>query len=100
MAWVRTATALISFGFTIYKFFQYLHEERSFADGLLGPRGFAVLMITVGLGALVVANIEHWESVQALRARGVSPPRSLAAVVAGLIAILGLAGLVAVLLRL
>ena len=24
MAWVRTSTSLISFGFTIYKFFQYL----------------------------------------------------------------------------
>jgi inner membrane protein YidH len=27
MAWVRTATSLISFGFTIYKFFQYLREQ-------------------------------------------------------------------------
>ena len=26
MAWVRTAVSLISFGFTIYKFFQGLHE--------------------------------------------------------------------------
>ena len=26
MAWTRTATSLISFGFTIYKFFEYLRE--------------------------------------------------------------------------
>ncbi len=28
MAWVRTALSMISFGFTIYKFFQYLYESR------------------------------------------------------------------------
>jgi putative membrane protein len=27
MAWVRTSVSLISFGFTIYKFFQYLRES-------------------------------------------------------------------------
>ena len=32
MAWTRTATSLISFGFTIYKFFQYLREDRPVAD--------------------------------------------------------------------
>ena len=26
MAWIRTATSLITFGFTLYKFFEYLHE--------------------------------------------------------------------------
>ena len=59
MAWVRTATSLISFGFTIYKFFQYLREkEPGFAgDGLLGPRGFALMMIGIGLTALAVATI-------------------------------------------
>jgi uncharacterized protein DUF2490/uncharacterized protein DUF202 len=44
MAWVRTATSLISFGFTIYKFFQYLHEkgEASPERYLIGPREFAL----------------------------------------------------------
>ncbi len=27
MAWVRTAVSLISFGFTIYKFFQGMHDN-------------------------------------------------------------------------
>ncbi len=27
MAWVRTSVSLISFGFTIYKFFEYLRES-------------------------------------------------------------------------
>ena len=34
MAWVRTSTSLISFGFSIYKFFEYLKEsEKASAEG-------------------------------------------------------------------
>jgi len=28
MAWVRTAASLITFGFTLFKFFEYLHEQQ------------------------------------------------------------------------
>ena len=62
MAWVRTATSLISFGFTIYKFLQYVRENQPPAtggDGLIGPRGFALLMIGTGLCTLILATIEH-----------------------------------------
>jgi putative membrane protein len=62
LAWVRTATSLISFGFTIYKFFQYLGEsERVEPAGWLGPRGFALLTISIGVTVLVAATIEHRE---------------------------------------
>jgi putative membrane protein len=101
MAWTRTATSLISFGFTIYKFFQYLRDERPVAEtGLLGPRGFALLMIGIGLCALVAATLEHRQSMQALRAEYGAVPYSLATAVAGLIGLLGIAGLLTVLLRL
>ena len=101
MAWTRTATSLISFGFTIYKFFQYLREGRPVAEsGVLGPRGFALLMIGIGLTALVFATLEHRQSMKALRAEYGTVPYSLAAVVAGLMAILGVAGMLAVLLHL
>jgi putative membrane protein len=101
MAWIRTAVSLISFGFTIYKFFQYLHEDEPVRNAsLLGSRGFALLMITIGIIALAFASLEHHRSLQTLRQKFGEFPRSLAAVVAGLIGILGLLGLVAVLLRL
>jgi putative membrane protein len=101
MAWTRTATSLISFGFTIYKFFQYLREERQPVEaGFLGPRGFALLMIGIGLVALVFATVEHRQSMKALRAGYGPVPYSIAAVVAGLIALLGVAGLLSVLLQL
>jgi putative membrane protein len=61
MAWIRTSTSLISFGFTIYKFFQYLPETgdaRSSPEGF-GPRGFALSMIGVGLIALAFAIVDY-----------------------------------------
>jgi putative membrane protein len=100
MAWTRTATSLISFGFTIYKFFQYLREDRpALEPGILGPQGFAGLMIVIGLTALVFATVEHRRSMKAMRAAYGQVPYSLAAIVAGLIAILGVLGLISVLFR-
>ena len=100
MAWVRTATSLISFGFTIYKFFEYLHQGKAPPpDRVLGPRGFALVMICIGLIALTFATIEHRRNMRHLRAEFGPVPLSLAAVVAGLIAVLGVFGLAAVLLR-
>jgi putative membrane protein len=101
MAWTRTATSLISFGFTIYKFFQYLRQEQQIADtGAFGPRGFGLLMIGIGLTALAFATVEHRRNMNGLRASYGPAPYSLAAIVAGLIAILGVVGMFTVLLRL
>ena len=53
MAWIRTAASLISFGFTIYKFFQLELKGPVPPQRLIGPRGFALLMIGTGLVALL-----------------------------------------------
>src|SRR5262245_42589586 len=57
MAWIRTATSLISFGFTIYKFFQYMREQDRYkpVERAVGPREFALLMISLGLVSLLLA---------------------------------------------
>ena len=70
MAWVRTAMSLISFGFTIYKFFQYMREDAPAETHrqLLGPRGYALVVIGLGIGALVAATIEHRHQMRALHA--------------------------------
>lgn len=101
MAWVRTAVSMISFGFTIYKFFQFELEGRPFRDSdIIGPRGFAMIMISIGLLALVVSTIQHRHSLQGLRAEyGGAVPLSLATLVAGLFSALGLLALVMVILR-
>ena len=103
MAWVRTSTSLISFGFTISKFFQYLRENQPGAanEVLMGPRGFALLMIGIGLAILVLATVEHRRSLRALRIEygGDLVPYSLATVVGALIGLLGILGLLAVAFR-
>ena len=45
MSWIRTATSLITFGFTIYKFFQIEAPPERQRNYLIGPRGFAVALV-------------------------------------------------------
>ena len=100
MAWVRTATSLISFGFTIYKFFQFeIKAPPPGAEPLIGPRGFAMTMITIGLVALLLSTVEHRRNMQTMRAEFGQIPRSTATIVAALISLLGLLAFVSVLLR-
>ena len=101
MAWVRTSVSLISFGFTIYKFFQYLREsaQGSPVANALNPRRFGMSMIVVGLFMLVVATVQHRRDLKVLEARYGEGPRSLASIVAILVGALGILAFVGALLR-
>jgi putative membrane protein len=103
IAWLRTALSMISFGFTIYKFFQLeIDKTPALAAGrLLSPRGFALIMIGTGLVALLMSTIQHRQSMQRLRAESgaVIVPVSIATVVAALFSILGVLAFLAVLLQ-
>ena len=100
MGWVRTALALISFGFTIAKFFEFLHEKRGEARApLMAPPTVGILMIAIGLIALLLASLQHRRSPKALRDRCPDLPASLAGVTAVLIALLGILALVGAILR-
>jgi uncharacterized membrane protein YidH (DUF202 family) len=61
MAWIRTAISMIGFGFSIYKFFQYLVvlpdvSKRYHAQA---PRNLGLALIALGTLALAAAIIEH-----------------------------------------
>ena len=104
MAWVRTATSLISFGFTIYKFFQGMSDSQQLAGPhrLVGPRGFALVMIGLGVGSLVLATIQHRAEMKALNehySQYGPPPRSTSQVVASAVGVLGILALILVILR-
>ena len=101
LAWVRTATSLISFGFTIYKFFQYLRDQNKVSEEgrLIGPRGFAMLMIGTGLVALLLATIQHRRDLVKLRRHYPQTEYSLATVLAGLLSIIGILAITAVIFR-
>ena len=100
MAWIRTAVSLITFGFTLYKFVQYVEKETGAQPGqLIGARGYGLLMIGTGLVALLLATISHRRAMQALREKYVEVPYSLAAVLAAVISLLGILAFIAVIFR-
>jgi len=53
MAWIRTALSMIGFGFTIYKFFQYLPEQIA-AGGVRRPQAPRNLSITFVVAIFVM----------------------------------------------
>ncbi len=101
MAWIRTSTSLITFGFTIYKFFAYLVEadDTPLADSMVGPREFALAMISIGLVTLAVAAVQYKNSLQLLEKEFGDKYRSLAGALAMVVSFLGLGVLIVVLLR-
>jgi putative membrane protein len=100
LAYTRTTITLITFGFTIYKFFQLeLARAQPRPERLFGPTHFALLMIVIGLGSLVFATLEHRREMKALRARYPGNQRTLSRALAALVSLLGIVALLAVVLR-
>lgn len=79
LAWVRTSLSLIGFGFTIFKFLQYLREEET-ATLLRAqtPRNVGLFLILTGTVPLLLAMISYRRTWRRLHQRlGVRPPRLL-----------------------
>jgi putative membrane protein len=98
MAWVRTSLALISFGFGIAKFFQYLYQTQGPGAPHMGPRTVGMVMITIGLVGLALANVQHRRALAALRSECPGLPRSTAGITAWVIMALGIVAFVTALL--
>ena len=100
MAWIRTSTSLIAFGFTIFKFFQYLAGQDEVRRPVVSPWVIGLLLIVLGLIALTLAWIQHRREMNALAAELGVMPYSISALMAGLILVVGLIALVVVIWRL
>jgi len=99
MSWIGTATSLITFGFSIYKFFQIEAPSERQQNYLIGPREFALGLVSIGLFSLLLATLENRQNIRALGAQYGTKRRSLAVVVAVLISILGIFALFAMIFR-
>ncbi len=97
MAWIRTATSLITFGFSVYKFFEIEMQAAPPIAMLLGPRGFGLALIGIGLLSLVLGTVEHARDLKALRQLYPGMPRSMSKLVSVVVGALGLFALIAVL---
>jgi putative membrane protein len=95
MAWTRTSLAMISFGFTVYKFMQYVREEGKTAliPTERGAQNFGIAMIAAGILFLLLACLHYWHLT-----RKVNPGQkwhfSLALVVASFVVALGFLALI------
>lgn len=94
------ALSLITFGFSMYKFFQYLHETNAdLTERLLTPRTFGIIMISIGLIVLLLAKVQNRQRRKVLRSHYSDLPFSLASLLATLIATLGARALIAAFVR-
>lgn len=61
MAWVRTCTALIGFGFTIVQFLQRLSETQGVAEALRphAPRYLGLALIGSGIAGLLISVVQY-----------------------------------------
>lgn len=91
MAWIRTALSMIGFGFTIYKFFQYLPEE--IAAGNVrrpqAPRNLGMSLIILGTLALTAAAWQHLSFLKRIGASRARYMRSISFVVAVAVILIG-----------
>jgi putative membrane protein len=90
MAWLRTSLAMISFGFTLRHFFEYLAEKEGRQPvSLFGPRGYGLSMMVMGLLMLAMASIQHAKAMKRFAPRAHGRPFSLALVFAFVCLLLG-----------
>ncbi|MGH9480677.1 MAG: YidH family protein [Terriglobales bacterium] len=100
MAWVRTALSFITFGFGVYKFFEYEQQQAIHRlHHLLSPRDFGILIMSIGMFGLTMALVEHQRQVKPLEAAFGLKRTSTAAVVGTMVALFGIYALVAAILR-
>ena len=99
MAWIRTAISLISFGFTIYKFFQEWRRTEQPVQTIFTPRIVGMIMILFGLLGLLFASVQHYTAIKKLKKDYPNIQRSLSSVLAILILMFGLALFLATLFR-
>lgn len=102
LAWIRTTLAIAGFGFGMVGFFRSLEEKHPTAETTRLHQAairFGVALILLGIISMVMASAEHWRTQRRLQ-RGEAPVLAhwpLSVTVALLLAILGLAGLWALL---
>ena len=101
MAWIRTALSMIGFGFSIYKFFQYMPEE--LAAGNIqrpqAPRNLGMSLIALGTVALSAAAWQHWNFLKEFGTSNKRRVLSISFMVAIAVILIGLIAFYGVLLR-
>ena len=101
MAWIRTSISMIGFGFTIYKFFEYLREAEGFHSAIRAqaPRHLGLALIGLGTLTLFAAIYQHWRFLRKLGVTKKAYLWSLSVIAALLMALIGVFAFINALLR-
>lgn len=94
LAWVRTSLSLMTFGFTIYKFFQYLVESGAAAEDWqpTGPRRFGLFLVALATVLLAAQTWQYYKLLKRLSESNDKPVPKTASLMAGIaISLLGVA---------
>jgi putative membrane protein len=101
LAWTRTAISMIGFGFSLFKFLQYMRQGNlTPLLPLQGPRNLSLAFIGTGIFALGIAVVQNWQFLREICGPGGQRPFNLSLAVAGLVALIGIMAFVNVLFRL
>ena len=90
-AWIRTALSMISFGFTIYKFLQYLQGE--VVETMLRqqlPRNLGLFLIGLGTVSVILGTVQYFKTMKLLRKHEGQTVKRFPIMIAILIGLLGL----------
>jgi putative membrane protein len=101
MAWIRTAISMIGFGFTIFKFFQYLPEDLNTKRIVHphAPRNLGATLVALGTLALAAAAWQHLHFLKIIGSSYGQGIRSISFVVALAVVLIGVLTFFGVLLR-
>jgi inner membrane protein YidH len=92
MAWIRTSLSMISFGFTILKFFQFLKESQGPSGHFRGERTHHLGLALISIGTLILIPVifQNYSQMKKLSVQDKGPVWSLALIVAIIVGGLGL----------
>ena len=66
MAWIRTSLAMLSFGFTIYKFLEDAVGQRHLTH-LDSPRQVGLFLTGLGAVSMVLGTLSYWSMLKDIR---------------------------------
>ncbi len=102
MAWIRTALAMIGFGFGVGKLYDALEKANpeQFFDPLHSAQIVGEALIALGVFGLLAAVIQHWQILKQIENEQFiyRPPRALPMIVATLLLLIGVFAFVSILL--
>ena len=102
MAWIRTALAMIGFGFGVGKLYQALEKANpeQISDPLHSAEIVGEALIALGVLGLLAAVVQHWRILKRIENEQYvyRPARALPLIVASLLLIIGVLAFVSILL--